>query len=126
MGRSDYALKFHGANIYPEHVKAGLAHGHFLDKLTGKFTLRKFLSRNMDQFLEINVELCPGVRESRRLKDEIQDHVIETLHRVNLEYKDMSSHIKKDVRPRIVLRPYGHPRYFKPGLKPHYIDLSSN
>ena len=120
-GRSDHSLKFHGANIYPEHVKVGISDKQFLEALTGKFTLRKFLSRNMDQFLEINVELCPGIRESKQLKDQIQERIIETLYRVNLEYKDMSTHLKKDVRPRIVLRPYQHPRYFKPGLKPRYI-----
>ncbi len=121
-GRSDDTLKFHGVNIYPEHVKAGLGNKRFMGILSGKFVLRKVLDEKMDQFLEINVELSPTGRASGRLAKEIQFCVKKTLLKINLEYADMSSHVKKDVTPRIILWPYQSPQYFKPGVKPHYIE----
>lgn len=120
-GRSDHTLKFHGVNIYPDHIKLALGDKRFLKRLTGKFTLRKILNKKMDQFFEVNIELAPDGRLSNLLRKAIQAQVIATLLRVNLEYKDMSVNVKKDVRPRIVLWPYQHPRYFKPGLKPRYL-----
>ena len=121
-GRSDDTLKFHGVNIYPEHIKVGLNRKQFLRTLTGKFVMRKFLGKKMDQFFEINLELSPGVVAHKKLTQEIQLHVTETLLKINLEYHDMSSHVKKDVRPRVVLWHYQDPKYFKPGLKPHYLE----
>jgi phenylacetate-CoA ligase len=125
-GRSDDTLKFHAVNIYPEHVKAGLMEKQFLRALTGKFVMRKLLGKKMDEKLEINVELTPEARISKRLEQEIADRVTKKLRKINLEYMDMSSHLGVKTYPKIVLRPYQDPHYFKPGLKPRYIDRSTN
>ncbi len=120
-GRSDDTIKFHAVNIYPEHVRAGLSEKRFLHLLTGKFVMRKSLGKGMNEFLEINVELCSGIPARRSLAHAIQESVIKTLRTLNLEYVDMSNHAKDNVRPRILLWGYQHPHFFKPGLKPHYI-----
>jgi phenylacetate-CoA ligase len=124
-GRNDDTLKFHAVNIYPEHIKAGLMDKHFLHALTGKFVMRKSLERNMNERLDINVELVPGARISKRLEQEIGDRVIQKLRKVNLEYLDMSTHLGPRTYPRIILRPYQDPSYFKVSLKPRYIDRAS-
>jgi phenylacetate-CoA ligase len=124
-GRSDDTLKFHAVNIYPEHIKSGLMDKQFLRLLTGKFVMRKLLGKKMDEAFEINVELTPGVRASRHLKQEIANRVTQKLRKINLEYMDMSSHLGVKTYPRIILRPYQDSQYFKPGLKPRYIDRSS-
>jgi phenylacetate-CoA ligase len=121
-GRSDDTIKLHGVNLYPEHIKAGLMAKRFMRLLTGKFVIQKKLGRDMDQRWEINIELSQGTPPKKTLAKEIQTSVTETLRKINLEYLDMSSHVKKDVRPHIKLWPYQHSRYFKPGLKPRYIN----
>ena len=121
-GRSNDTLKFNAVNIYPEHVKAGLMERRLLRALTGKFVMRTLLGKHMDEELEINVELTPGVRVSRRLEREVRDRVTQKLRTVNLEYLDMSNDLGSKTHPNIALRPYQDPRYFKPGLKPRYVD----
>ncbi len=125
-GRSDDTIKFYGVNIYPEHIKAGLNTKRLMRALTGKFVITKSLDEGMDQYWTINIELCQAIKPNATFAAEIRASVTETLRRINLEYLDMSAHIKKDVRPRIKLWPYQHTRYFKPGLKPHYIERHSN
>lgn len=120
-GRSDDTLKFHAVNIYPEHIKAGLMDRQFMRALTGKFVMRKSLGKKMDERLEINVELTPGVRVSKRLEHDIENRVTQKLRKVNLEYLDMSTHLGAKTYPRIILRSYQDAQYFKPGLKPKFI-----
>ena len=121
-GRSDDTLKFHAVNIYPEHVKAGLMDKQFLRSLTGKFVMRKSLGKKMDENFEINVELVPGAHVTKQLERAIGERVMQKLRKVNLEYLDMSTHLGAKTHPRIFLRPYQDEHYFKPGLKPRYID----
>ena len=120
-GRNDYKIIFYAVNIYPEHVRRALSQSGLFSKLTGKFTMRKEYLKNMDEFLEINVELRKDVTPSRQLASKIRDYVVEHLQKVNMEYRDASSHLEKDLRPRIKLWPCQHEKYFKPGLKPRYI-----
>ena len=123
-GRSDQTIIFYAANIYPEHIKAGLNTPAFFKKLTGKFTMRKDYIKNLDEFLEINVELQQNIQPTRTLANDIQKAVLEKLEKVNLEYKFLREHLDKDIVPRIKLWRYNDEKYFKPGLKPRYIDTT--
>jgi phenylacetate-CoA ligase len=123
-GRSDHTVIFYAANIYPEHIKAGLCVPAFLRKLTGKFTMRKGSLKDLDEFLEINVELQPNVKPTQALAAGIQAAVVRQLEGANMEYRFLRGHLDKDIVPRIRLWPYGDAKYFKPGLKPRYIDPS--
>lgn len=120
-GRSDQTVIFYAANIYPEHIHMGLNHKPFLSKLTGKFSMRKGYLKNMDEFLEINVETRKGVKLTRKLAKDIQAQIIKKLREVNMEYLDASNRLDKDLSPLIKLWPYQHEKYFRPGLKPRYI-----
>lgn len=123
-GRSDYAVVFYAANIYPEHIRQALDFKPFLNKITGKFVMRKDYTKKMEEFLEINVELRKEIHFDASLARIIQKHTFDHLQKVNMEYLDMSSrHVgKARAIPRIKLWPYQHERYFRLGLKPKYIS----
>ncbi len=120
-GRSEYKIVFYAANIYPEHVRSALSRGSFFHLLTGKFAMRKGYAKNMDEYLEINIELRAGVRLRPGLTVSLQEHIVKRLQKVNMEYLFLWHHLDKDIRPRIKLRPYQDKKYFKPGLKPRSI-----
>lgn len=120
-GRSDQTAVFYAANIYPEHIRQCLDAKAFYRKLTGKFTMRKDYRKNMEEFLEINIELRSHVEPNEALAKKIQNHVVEYLRKLNLEYLDMSEREGGKAHPRIKLWPYQHPKYFKPGVKPKFI-----
>lgn len=121
-GRSDQTLVFYAANIYPEHIKAGLDHPEFMNHLTGKFVMRKEYSKSMDQNLEVHVELRAGAKKIGGLAKKIQRTVLAALHSLNMEYKDASSRIKKNLAPRVKLWTYQHKKHFPVGVKPKYIS----
>jgi phenylacetate-CoA ligase len=120
-GRSDNTIIFYAANIYPEHIHAGLHNKEFLNKLTGKFSMRKGYLKNMDEYLEVNIELRLAVQPSKQLSQKIKVVLFENLKRINAEYLFLTNHLDKNITPRIKLWPYQHQLYFKPGLKPKYI-----
>ena len=123
-GRSDYAVVFYAANIYPEHIRQALDHKPFLSKITGRFVMRKDYTKKMEEFLEVNIELRKGVKPDSSSERAIQKHLFDHLQKVNMEYLDMSSrHVGKSrAIPHIKLWQYQDAKYFKPGLKPKYIS----
>ncbi len=123
-GRSDYTMVFYAANIYPEHIKYAFDTSLARQYLTGRFVMRKDYTKEMDQFLEINIELREAVRVDDDFQKKITDHMVKILQEVNMEYNFLCKHIDKDLTPRIVLYPYQDPKYFKQGLKPKYIQTT--
>lgn len=120
-GRSDHTIIFYAANIYPEHIHHALSHQNFLKKITGKFTMSKGYYKNMDEFLEIQIEMKPKIKPTAKFQRLIQLGVIKKLKEINAEYNFLWYNLQKDIRPKIKLWPYQHEKYFKPGLKPKYI-----
>ncbi|OGE78809.1 MAG: hypothetical protein A2751_01275 [Candidatus Doudnabacteria bacterium RIFCSPHIGHO2_01_FULL_46_14] len=120
-GRSDYTVILYAANIYPEHIHSALNHRPFLNKITGKFAMRKGYLKNMDEYLEINIELKTGIKSGHELSKQIQSKIYEKLKDINMEFRDASMKFPKNTVPKIVLHSYQDPKYFKPGLKPRYI-----
>lgn len=121
-GRSDRTLVFYAANIYSEHIEQALGSKDLIPLLTGKFLMRKRYATNKDQYMEIMVELREGCALSSALALKIQKAVVKTLETVNMEYLFLRNHLDKDIVPRIVLRLYQDPTYFKPGTKPRFIE----
>jgi len=120
-GRSDRTVIFYAANIYPEHIHAALNHAPLLKKITGKFVMRKDYWKNMDEYLEINVELRHNAKGSDVMKRQIETHLVKILKEINMEYLFLCNNLEKDLRPRVVLWPYQSEKYFKAGMKPKYI-----
>ncbi len=124
QGRSDDAVVFYAANIYKEHIQQALGHESFLAHITGKFTMQKGYLKNMDEYLEIHVELRNGVKAEEDLVQTMQNYLVDYLQKINLEYRDASTRLGKDMRPRITLWPYQDQTYFKAGVKPRYTVKS--
>ena len=122
-GRSDYTLVFYAANIYPEQVRQALDCKQFLDKLTGRFVMRKDYTETMDEFLEINIELNMQTKicDSDNLDIQIQERLIQCLKDVNREYLFLWNNLNKDIRPKIKLWDYESGNFFRPGVKHRYI-----
>jgi phenylacetate-CoA ligase len=124
-GRTDQTIVFYAANIYPEHIHLALNYGPFLKKLTGKFVMHKHYLKNMDEFLEINIELKQNILPSKVFAKSIENYIFNKLREINMEYLDVSTkNAHKLVCPVIKLWSYQHEKFFKPGLKPKYILTS--
>ena len=83
--------------------------------------MRKDSLKNMDEFLEINIELLPEIEPTHKLEARIRNTIVRQLEKTNMEYKFLREHLDKNLIPRIKLWRYNHKKYFKPGLKPRYI-----
>lgn len=110
--RSDFAVVFRGANIYPEEIRHALD-GHTLSKyITRRFTMIRKESSSLKQILEINVELKKGIKLSSHIIRPIQNKVIDKLKENNSEYLDQYTSNSKSATPTIILWPHHHPLYF--------------
>lgn len=119
--RSDLSTKLSGAIIYPEHIKDVL-HGRDLgDSLTGKFTLVTKSDRKHSQYLEVNIELKPKIKESKNLEKLTMEHIVKSLLEKNAEYRYLFNMTPHRVKPRIIFWEYGHPLHFKTGIKQKWV-----
>ncbi|MDO8620105.1 MAG: hypothetical protein Q7R64_02025 [bacterium] len=121
-GRSDQTIIFYAANIYPENIASALQHRSYFNLLTGKFTLRKTSTGTHEQVLEVHIELTPHASAKQVDLRKLSTVIFEKLKEVNREYADAVSHSSKNLRPRVYVWPYQHEKYFRPGLKPRYIE----
>jgi phenylacetate-CoA ligase len=120
--RSDFSTKLYGAIIYPEYIKKGLQ-GEDLEKyITGKFTMSTKYEQTHDAYLEINIELKAGVKESKQLREKIIQAVSKALISESAEHKNNTTMLSKSkVEPRIIFWQCGHEAHFKAGGKQKWI-----
>ena len=95
--------------------------GHFLKKITGKFSMEKRYTSSMDQKLIIHIELQKKEKGTRSLENALRKQIVSVLEKINVEYNFLRHNLDKDLIPHVVLHPYRDERYFKIGLKPRYI-----
>lgn len=110
--RSDFAVVFRGANIYPEEIRCALDDHTFEKHITGRFTMIRKESRALKPILEINVELKRHVKPSSYVIHSIQNKIIYGLKENNSEYAYLFSMEPDKVIPTIILWPHHHPLYF--------------
>ena len=120
-GRLDQALLFHGINIYPEHFHHAFNSRMVLRFITGRFVLERVLTKRMDPFLSITVELNSGIRSSGKIVTLLECLAEKTLRKESIEYRFLREQVKSVLPVRVFLRSYQDPQYFKPGMKPKYI-----
>jgi phenylacetate-CoA ligase len=116
FGRSLFTVSFFGANIFPEHVAAGLEHSSVSDHVTGKFVAEVLEDAAADHRLRITVELAPGRDgDAAAVAASIRDSLL----RLNSEF----AHYVPAERqlPEVQLRPFEDPDHFPPGVKHRYI-----
>jgi phenylacetate-CoA ligase len=120
--RDDFSTKLYGAIIYPEYVKYGLQNKQFEKYLTGRFKMTTEFDSSHDEFLEINIELRPGITESDWLQQEVSRSIEESLVEHSAEHKNNASTIPEKVQPHIVFWPYGDETHFKIGIKQKWVE----
>jgi phenylacetate-CoA ligase len=121
-GRKDFTVTIYGVNIYPENVKAALIDPRLRSKVTGKFTMATKNRSDMDQYFEINVELARGQGVTPVLQALVEEVVLAKLMRLNAEYHRLHVAIGPKSLPQITLIPWGHPEYFKMGVKHRWVE----
>ena len=119
--RTDLSTTIYGLQIYPELVKEALISNEISKFVTGKFTMLTRYDENQDQYLEINVEMQPGVEKTTVLEKQVQEFVVKNLRDKISEYKELSNFLKERAKPKIILWPNEHPIYFKMGIKQKWV-----
>lgn len=118
FGRSNFALSFYGANVYPENVAVGIEQPGFAEPLTGKFVMEIVHDADENPRLAVTVELAPGKAPSESLADAIARSVRAEVERLNSEF---ANYVPAERRtPLVRLLPHGDPAYFPLGVKHRY------
>ena len=118
FGRSQFAISYYGANIYPENVTVGLEQSPICEWVTGKFVMqiRETVDRNAE--LLIVVELAPGAAETEARVQAIAGSILYHLRRLNREFANYVP--ESSQAPQIELRLTGDAEYFPVGVKHRY------
>lgn len=110
--RSDFVVNVRGANVYPGNLRKALEDRGLEKFVTGKFQMIKKEDKDLNEYLEINVELKKGVKVSGNLKNKVFERIVKTLRQDNTEFNNMFASEGERVGPKIVLRTYADPEYF--------------
>ena len=118
FGRSQFAISYFGANIYPENVTVGLEQSPICEWVTGKFVMqiRETIDRNVE--LSIVVELAPGEVGNEEREKSIADAILYHIRRLNSEFANYVPTLNQT--PQIELRLTGDSEYFPVGVKHRY------
>lgn len=106
-GKSTNAIKFYGAFIYPENIKAALERSENAHLFTGKFRMEKYIDDYRDQRMRIFVELAPGTDPKSINMKYLQKNVSKVIADLNSEYKCVFQDIGKKSVPMIKFVSYG-------------------
>jgi phenylacetate-CoA ligase len=118
FGRSNFALSFYGANVYPENVAVGIEQPELLSALSGKFVLQIEHDADQNPRLGLSVELLPGQAPSAALAADVAASVQRELERLNSEFKSYTPPERR--LPQVRLLPHADPDYFPLGVKHRY------
>lgn len=122
FGRTNFAVSYFGANVYPENVGPALERPGIAEWTTGKFVLEAKEGLTEAPHLAIAIELKHGISETasenKARAAALCEAVVAELLRVNSEFGAYTP--PEFRRPRITLLPYGDPYWFPPGVKHRY------
>ncbi|HET9957399.1 MAG TPA: phenylacetate--CoA ligase family protein [Polyangiaceae bacterium] len=118
FGRSNFAVSFYGANVYPENVAAGVERPEFAEDLTGKFVLEVVEDTDQNPRLSVAVELAAGKQPDESLSTVLAATLREQLEHMNSEFLNYAPAERRT--PLVRLLPQGHPEYFPLGVKHRY------
>jgi hypothetical protein len=83
-------------------------------------------NETQDEYLEVNVELLPGVNETKALYEDVAHAVSKSLIEKSAEHKNNVSMMSKGkVDPVIVFWPHEHEIHFKNGGKHKWVKKDS-
>lgn len=120
--RSDFAIVFRGANIFPEEIKNALVNKNITNFITGRFTIIRKENKKLSQILEINIELKKNIKFSKKIAERVQEIIINELCATNSEFNnEYTSHPSK-ATPKIVLHEHESKKYFSRQGKQKWVD----
>lgn len=111
QGKSD-AVIYYGLLIYPENIRAGLYSEKISSYVSGRAAVAKRYDQNKNSYLEVNIELAPGIQSDFKLEKIITNELLAGLIETNLEYNRLREAMGSKVNPRIKLLPHGDKKYF--------------
>jgi phenylacetate-CoA ligase len=121
FGRSNHAVVFYGANIYPEHVQKSLEDSSVISSTSGRFFLEVKETGDHDPGLYISIELGPGVAPTEDLKNKLNEHVSKFLCQINREFLVVFREMKNEHRVFINLYENGHEMFVSKKMKQTYF-----
>lgn len=120
-GRSDFAVSFYGLKIFPEHVKAALAHPEIFKFCTGKSKMDVKADSAFNQELNIILELKNGIdagsKELFEARDSLAEIIFDGIKKSNEEYTTLSANRKDKAKPKLIFKNFRDSQYFAPGIK---------
>jgi phenylacetate-CoA ligase len=118
FGRTQFAVSYFGANLYPENVSVSLERDPVCEWVTGKFVMMVQFDAAENASLKIAVELAPGIESSVEKQQAIAASIRHHLCRLNSEF---ANYVPEDYQtPQVSLLPTGNPEYFPVGVKHRY------
>lgn len=119
--RTDFSVKLHLREIFPEIIRDALMHNILNQYLTGKFTIAIKYNNRSNQYLEINIEVIKDKIINKKLKKIIHKRVLEAMYLKSVGPGDPAEFIKKPNLIKLVFWPAEHPTYFKSGVKQKWV-----
>lgn len=119
--RNDFSTKLYGAIIYPEHIREVFQMTKYEKFFTGRFTLITKTDNKHNQFIEVNCEKKKNLKIPNKIRADLQNSLINNLRLKNAEFQNNYSSMPKQNTPKLVFWEYGHPKYFKPGIKQKWV-----
>jgi phenylacetate-CoA ligase len=120
FGRSQFAVSYYGANVFPDAVVIGLEQPALRELVTGKFVLevRDDADKNRELWIAVELSAQGAAAPPGPLGDAVADSIRATLVRLSSEFANYVPAARQT--PRVTLWPTGHPEYFPVGVKHRY------
>lgn len=120
FGRSQFAVSYYGANVFPDAVVIGLEQPALRELVTGKFVLevRDDADKNRELWIAVELSARGAATPPGPLGDAVAESIRATLVRLSSEFANYVPAARQ--RPRVTLWPTGHPDYFPVGVKHRY------
>lgn len=119
--RADFSASLYGILIHAEYVRSGLQSHDVENMVTGKFSMSTERDEQEDQFLDVHVELKPGLVPDDDLRKRVRSAIVRALLERSSEYRALHGGLGERVVPHVALWPYEHPTHFRPGSKQKWI-----
>ena len=119
--RSDFAVKLHLRDIYPEIIRDILISKKLARILTGKFTMITKYDQKQDQYLELNLEIRKNKKSSLRFGKLVHKEISRDLHLKTEGPGSPDIFLKNHNVLKIIFWPAEHPEHFKPGIKQKWV-----
>lgn len=119
--RSDFAVKLHLRDIYPEIIRDVLISKKISKILTGKFAMITKYDPKQDQYLELNLETRKGRKASPRFKKLVHKQILKALHLKTEGPGTPDIFLKKPNIIKTIFWRAEHPLHFRPGVKQKWV-----